>query len=30
MIKTENLNISLQGFNLHDINLSIEEGGFLS
>jgi len=28
MIKTENLNISLPGFNLHDINLSIEEGGF--
>ena len=28
MIKTESLNISLPGFNLHDINLSIEEGGF--
>jgi len=28
MIKTENLNISLPGFNLHDINLSIEEGEF--
>ena len=28
MIKTESLNISLPGFNLHDINLSIEEGEF--
>jgi len=28
MIKTENLNVSLQGFHLYDINLSIKEGEF--
>ncbi len=28
MIKTENLKVNLPGFDLHDINLSIEEGGF--
>ena len=28
MIKTENLKVNLPGFDLHDINLSIEEGEF--
>lgn len=28
MIKTENLKVNLPGFDLHNINLSIEEGGF--